>query len=476
MRKKSWVHGLILIGGLIGCGGKEGPSGEHEAKPAKGEEAAEAHVEVRTEPARRGTVAETVEGLGRCEALPDHLATLTPAVEGHVHELLVKEGDPVKKGQAIVELDKAVALADLAEKTATRDGLKASLLLLKSVPRPEERKANELAIEQAKLTVERTQRIADHLRPLHASHAVSEQQVYEADQAAAQARLQHQTADAQLKAMMIGPRAEAVAEAVAKIATADAAVALSKARLEFDTIRSPIDGVLDSLTCHPGQTIAVGTVIGEVVDTRQVFATVWLQPRSARLVRPGQATQVGVATGQQEEASKEEASKVGSPTEGSPKEGSSKEEASKEGSSKEGGSSADGGEASGKVAFVGQVADTQTGNLPVRILVDNPEGRLALGETVRVAITVDEKAGVLQVPAVAIFDQGEGPVLTVVREGKSVLLHPELGSPHEGWVAVSGTDLKEGEPVVVEGGYNLPEGTPVKTDSAKTVARAEAPR
>ncbi len=59
----------------------------------------------------------------------------------------------MKKGQPIVELDQAVAQADLEEKTATRDGLKASLALLKSLPRAEERRANELAIEQAKIAV-----------------------------------------------------------------------------------------------------------------------------------------------------------------------------------------------------------------------------------------------------------------------------------------------------------------------------------
>ena len=44
-------------------------------------------------------------------------------------------------------------------------------------------------------------------------------------------------------------------------------------------------------------------------------------------------------------------------------------------------------------------------------------------------------------------------------------------------MAVSGTDLKEGEPVIVEGGYNLPEGTPVKPPPEdKAVARARSPR
>ncbi|HMB07843.1 MAG TPA: hypothetical protein VKP69_29445, partial [Isosphaeraceae bacterium] len=131
----------------------------------------------------------------------------------------------------------------------------------------------------------------------------------------------------------------------------------------------------------------------------------------------------------------------------------------------------------GRVDFIGRIADPQTGNLPVRVLVDNPEGRLTVGQTVGVTITVNERpAGVLEVPAVAILDLGEGPVLGVVRDGKTVVLHPEVGATHGGRVAVSGTDLKEGEPVIVEGGYNLPVGTPVRVASQKAVARAEPHR
>ena len=168
-----WWHVAIpLVVVFAGCGPHDGSAAEGEKK----EEEHEAHVVVKTEPARLGTLTETVEGLGRCEAIPDHLATLTPAVEGHVHELLVKQGDAVKKGQPIVELDKAVALADLEEKTATRDGLKASLLLLKSIPRPEERRSTELAIEQAKVAVAQAKAAAERLRPLLARREVTEQQ------------------------------------------------------------------------------------------------------------------------------------------------------------------------------------------------------------------------------------------------------------------------------------------------------------
>ena len=208
-----------------------------------------------------GRLTETVEGMGRCEALPDHIATLTPAVEGHVHELLVAQGDVVKKGQPIVEFDKAVAQADLAEKTATRDGLKASLALLKSLPRAEERRANELAVEQAKVAVAQA-KAALSISSVSLPVSVTSRRatvLRRGEGAWSRRQIQQQTAEAQLQMMLIGPRPEAIAEAEGKIKTADALVAFSQAHLDYHTIHAPIDGVLESLNCHPGQTIAIGS-------------------------------------------------------------------------------------------------------------------------------------------------------------------------------------------------------------------------
>jgi RND family efflux transporter MFP subunit len=196
--------------------------------------------------------------------------------------------------------------------------------------------------------------------------------------------------------------------------------------------------VLDSLHCHPGQTIAVGTPIGEVVDSRQVFASIWLPPRAAASVRIGMAAHVGHGDARDHalDTSTEEEKPM-----------------------------------MGKVAFVGRVADPQTGNLPIRLLVDNPEGRLTIGQSLRISIVVDERKGVLLVPTDAVLDLGEGPILNVVRDGKTVELHPRVTEPHRGSIEVAGTDLKEGEPVVLEGGYHLPAGTPVKAAGDKEDAK-----
>ena len=98
---------------------------------------------------------------------------------------------------------------------------------------------------------------------------------------------------------------------------------------------------------------------------------------------------------------------------------------------------------------------------------------MTIGQSLRVSIIVDERKGVLQVPADAILDMGEGPILTYVRDGKTVVLHPQPKTPHGGSIEVAGTDLKEGEPVIVDGGYNLPEGTLVKPAGEKETEDAK---
>ena len=95
-----------------------------------------------------------------------------------------------------------------------------------------------------------------------------------------------------------------------------------------------------------------------------------------------------------------------------------------------------------------------------------------MGQVVSASITVNEKAGVLAVPIAALMDVGEGNVLNVVREGKSQRAQPELGIRDKTWIEISGTDLKEPlkaeELVIVEGGYNLPDGTAVTLKSAES--------
>src|SRR3984957_162268 len=153
---------------------KKADDKKDEKKDAPEEEKIPGHVDVRCVTVRRLPFAITVEGLGRTEPLPECVGSLTAAVEGHVHELLVKIGDAVKLGQPILQLDPTVAKATLAEKQANKDSLVATRKLLESLPRPEERRAAELAVEQAKISVEHDELQVENLRKLLATKDVSE--------------------------------------------------------------------------------------------------------------------------------------------------------------------------------------------------------------------------------------------------------------------------------------------------------------
>ena len=149
------------------------------------------------------------------------------------------------------------------------------------------------------------------------------------------------------------PRLEAGEEADAALQAAETAVALARTRLELHTIRSPIDGVIDRIDCKLGQTlainagpiVAVGLPVGKVVNARQLEVVLSLPALDAAQLATGQAATVTlceVPRVRKWKLRKHEPAEPAAPA------------------------------ASGKVIFVGQVVDPQTGNLPARILIDNP--------------------------------------------------------------------------------------------------------
>ena len=428
------IAATLLLLGLCGC--RHAASDGQPGHEAGGDEAA--GVVVRVEPAQRRSMIESIEGLGRCEALPGKIATLTPAVEGRVLKILVSPTAEVNRGQPIIQLDPTIAEADLQERVTNRDALEAALRQLQTLPRPAEQEGRRLAIQAAKASLDKTKAAADRLRPLHAHGEIPEQQMFEAELAVTQARVQLQIAESELAAFVLGPRPAAVDEAKARVASAAAAANSARAKVELHTIRAPMPGVVDSITCRLGQTVATGASLGEIVDSRRVYAAVWLPVSTACGVQKGQSARVrigGRSTARTAAADRQN--------------GAARREV-----------------LPGEVEMVGRISDPQTGNLLVRVLVENPLGQLVVGETLAVTVVTCTRENVLAVSATAINDLGEGPLLHVVRQGKAVLLHPRLGMQDGGWVEVLETDLRPGEPVIVEGGYNLPADTAVKVDSS----------
>ncbi len=175
------------------------------------------------------------------------------------------------------------------------------------------------------------------MRPLRERGDIPQQQLFEAELTAKQAEIALQKAESQFNAAMLGPRREAVAEADAHIASAEAGVAVARKQLEMHTLRSPIGGVIDQINCKLGQTLAVGAPVAEIVDASRIEVLAWFPVFDAARIQAGQQAEVraGDAPGKKNDGSAGES-------------------------------------CLGKVIFVGRVVDPQTGSLPVRVAIDNP--------------------------------------------------------------------------------------------------------
>ncbi|PKM41576.1 MAG: efflux transporter periplasmic adaptor subunit [Gammaproteobacteria bacterium HGW-Gammaproteobacteria-1] len=147
---------------------------------------------------------------------------LRSQVTGRVAEVLVEEGERVRKGQVLMRLDPEAFDADLASAGA---GVRAA----------------EIEIESRRSRAAELTRQLDRQRVLFARHLVSRESFEQ---------LANETELAQI----------AVRAAVQALHQQQAQQALARDRLERSVFSAPIDGLLVSVDVKPGETVIAGTV------------------------------------------------------------------------------------------------------------------------------------------------------------------------------------------------------------------------
>ena len=143
-------------------------------------------------------------------------------------------------------------------------------------------------MEQAKIAVDRAVAQIDRLKDLRERNEIPEAQYFEAEETVKQARVQQETAQAQLDILMLPPRKEAVAEAESKMTIAEKAVQSAKARISYYGLKAPTSGIVNSLTCHPGQTISVGRDSGRSGRYSRLEVVAWVPVEKSQQVKVGQ--------------------------------------------------------------------------------------------------------------------------------------------------------------------------------------------
>ena len=180
---------------------------------------------------------------------------LIPEVGGRLARVLIAEGDAVKQGQLLAEIenrDVAAALAAAGAQVALRE---AELAKARAGARREERDAARAALAEADAGLALAASELERRRAMQSDKLVSREALDQALASERVARARRDAAAAQWALLEAGTRAEDVAAAEAALAQATAERDRAAAALEKTRIRAPIDGVVLKRDLREGETV-----------------------------------------------------------------------------------------------------------------------------------------------------------------------------------------------------------------------------
>jgi HlyD family secretion protein len=195
---------------------------------------------------------------------------------GRIDQVLVQEGDRVKKEQLLARLDTTRLRLALAQAQALADAQRSQVAKLKAGSRPEEIRQAVALRDAAQVAVADARQVYQRQLDLVARRFVSQQQADSAKNSldAAQERLK--AVQESFRLAVLGPRKEDVSAAEASLAAQDAAVAGLKHDIAEGELKAPDDAIIENRVLEPGDMASPQKSAFTLALTDPVWARVYL--------------------------------------------------------------------------------------------------------------------------------------------------------------------------------------------------------
>ncbi len=198
----------------------------------------------------------------------DRETKVSPDVGGRIDQVVVKEGDHVKAGDAIVLLDARVEKAEAEASEADLAQQKAELARMLAGDRHEDRMAADAEARSADAKAIEATSVAERTKKAFDGGGATGDELDRAAREADAAKASAELSRARLAASQHGSRLEDVDSAKARVEASKARLDEANARLAERTVRSPIDGEVLSLKVRAGEyTQPGGDPVAIVGDT-----------------------------------------------------------------------------------------------------------------------------------------------------------------------------------------------------------------
>ena len=215
-----------------------------------------------------------------------------------IAEVLVQEGDRVRRGEVLARLDTRRLEPQVAQAEAQAAAQRHIVERLRHGSRPEEIAQARANLESAQADAANARRQYERLKSLLersvGGGAVSQQDVDNAKAAWDVAEAKLVVTQKALALAIAGPRPEEVAEAVARLRAAEAQLALLQQQLADAQLVSPVNGIVRTRLMEPGEMASPQKPVFSLAVTDPKWVRAYVSEPDLGKVSPGMAASVAV--------------------------------------------------------------------------------------------------------------------------------------------------------------------------------------
>lgn len=398
--------GILLIGN--GCSSE---------KPDQGPV-----VSVQVSPVEKTTIEHTVTA--QAVLFPLAQSAIVPKISAPVQKFLVKRGSPVKQGQLLAVLENRDLSAAAQDTKGALDQAQAAYETTTAASLPEEIRKAEADTQTAQQMQDAQEKIFESRQQLFEQGALPRKELDQSRVDVTQARNQYAIAKKHLDALLAIGKQQELKAAAGQLESAKGKYLGAEAQLSYSEIRSPINGVITDRPLYPGEMAAAGTPLLTVMDISSVTAKAHIPQSDAAALKIGDQGSMTVPG-------------IQKPIEG-------------------------------RVTVVSPALDPNSTTVEVWFEAKNSKHELKPGTSVQLTLTARTVNDALVVPTSSVLTAADGST-TVMIAGADGLAHQQavtLGIRNGDDVQII-EGVKQGDKVVSNGAYGLPDKTKIKIESAE---------
>lgn len=346
-------------------------------------------------------------------------ATLVPKISAPVRKFYVNRGSRVHAGELLATLDNKDLHAVVVENQGAYDQAQAQYDASTKVNLPAQIQAATLDAQNTQHAMEAAESVYKSRQELYKAGAIARNLLDQSQVAYVQARSQYEIAKANLQSLQAVGKDQQLKSAQGQLKSAEGRYMAAQAQYSYSEIRSPIDGVVTDRPLYEGEMASAGTPLITVMNTSRIVARAHLSPQDAAGLQLGDAAQISLDNGKQM--------------------------------------------VQGKVSVVSPALDPNSTTVQVWVEAPNPDGRMKPGATAQIRAVAKTIPNALEIPSAAIVTDSDGKtsVMVVGPHNHAHQVRVTEGIQQDGKVQIL-SGLQQGQRVVTEGAYGLPDGTKVQ--------------